>query len=55
VKSLLREDNRDLALTGKQQEGATLDGSREPVEEGLRIQITWQPKLSVRNVLAEHF
>ena len=32
MKSLFSEDNRDLALTGKQQEGAALDSSREPVD-----------------------
>ena len=29
MRSLFSEDNRDLALTGKQQEGAALDSSRE--------------------------
>ena len=32
MKSLFSEDDKDLALTGKQQQGATFDGSPKPVD-----------------------
>ena len=32
MKSLFSEDNRNLALTGKQQDGAALDSSREQAD-----------------------